>query len=353
MNVVRELGLDALLITSGTNRRYLTGFSAEDHAPDESSGVVLVTDDSTTLFTSPTNLSWATAEARPNVDVRPAAKRWIAAVAEQLITRNIRRLGFEDATTTFADYSALHEALPDVELVPLGERIDTLRRVKTSDELEALTKALNITDQAFGQANAEIRAGMTEMEVANIIRLALAEHGSEGEAFPTIVACGLNAAKPHHLPGHRAIADGEPIIIDMGACVDGYRGDLSRTVWVGQPSQQLVTMYRLVLEGQRAAIEAIRQGVAARGIDAAARAVFSDAGMDHAVLHSVGHGVGLRIHEAPSLSHVSTDTLETGNVITIEPGLYLADWGGVRIEDVLVVEPTGSRNLTGAAKQSP
>ncbi len=353
MQVIEELGLDAVLITSATNRRYLTGFSAEDHAPDESSGVVLVANDSTTLFTSPTNLPWAMAEAWPNVDVRPAAKRWIAAAVEHLRARDVRRLGFEDATTTFADYSALHEALPEVELVPVGDRIDSARRVKTPNELESLTQALRMTDEAFEQVIPRIRAGMTELALADAIRQALRELGSDGEAFPTIVASGPNAAKPHHSPGQRAIADGEPIIIDMGARVGGYRGDLTRTVWVGQPSQQLVTMYRLVLESQRAAIKAVRQGVEARVIDSSARAVFSEAGMDHGVLHSVGHGVGLRIHEAPSISQVSTDTLEAGNVITIEPGLYLAEWGGVRIEDVVLVEKNGALNLTAASKRSP
>lgn len=353
MQVIEELELDAVLITSGTNRRYLTGFSAEDHAPDESSGVVLVTGDSTTLFTSPTNLPWARAEVRPTVDVRPSAKRWIAAVGEHARACDIRRLGFEDATTTFADYSALHEKVPEVTLVPVGDRIDAARRVKTLDEVASLTKALRITDQAFEQVDREIRAGMTEIMVADAIRHALRELGSEGEAFPTIVASGPNAAKPHHAPGHRAIVAGEPIIIDMGAQVNGYRGDLTRTVWVGQPSQQVVTMYRLVLEAQRAAIAAIREGVEARAVDSAARTVFSEAGMDYGILHSVGHGVGLRIHESPSISQASTDTLEAGNVITIEPGLYLSEWGGIRIEDVVIVESVGSRNLTAASKRSP
>lgn len=353
MRVIEELGLDAVLITSGTNRRYLTGFSAEDHAPDESSGVVLITRDSTTLFTSPTNLPWARAEVRPTVDVRPSAKRWTAAVGEHVRANHFKRLGFEDATTTFADYSALRQDVPDVELVPVGGRVDAARRVKTGDEVASLTEALRITDQAFEQVNLEIRAGMTEIALADAIRRALRELGSEGEAFSTIVASGPNAAKPHHAPGPRMIADGEPVIIDMGARVNGYCGDLTRTIWVGQPSQQVVTMYRLVLEAQRAAIAAVREGVEGREVDSAARTVFSEAGMDHGVLHSVGHGIGLRIHEAPSLSQASTDTLEAGNVITIEPGLYLPDWGGVRIEDVVIVETNGSRNLTGASKRSP
>lgn len=350
MQVFDTLDVDAVLITSGTNRRHLTGFSAEDHAPDESSGVVLVTRDSGILFTSPTNLPWARAEARHDIDVRPAPKRWVGAVAQHVRDTEVRRLGFEDATTTFADYSALHDALPGVTLVPVGDGIDQARRVKTSKELASLSKSAQLTDLAFDRVSTHIRAGMTEIAVAEAVKQALRDLGSEGEAFPTIVASGPNAAKPHHVPGQRAILDGEPVIIDMGARVDGYCGDLTRTLWVGQPSQQLVTMYTIVLEAQRAAIDVVRDGIEARAVDSAARAVFSRANMDHGIVHSVGHGVGLRIHEAPSLSQVSTDTLAVGNVVTIEPGLYFPEWGGVRIEDVVVVEQEGARNLTTAPK---
>lgn len=353
MRAIDELGLDAALITSGTNRRYLTGFSAEDHAPDESAGVVLVTRTSTILFTSPTNMPWASAEARRNVEVRPAAKRWATAVSEYLRTAHAGRLGFEDATTTFADYTVLREALPEVSLVPLGDRIDRARRVKSPGELALLTESARITDLALQRVSSHIRAGMTEIEVSDAIRAVLRDFGSEGEAFPTIVASGPNAAKPHHSPGQRVIADGDPVIIDMGARVQGYCGDLTRTLWMGQPTRQLVTMYAIVLDAQRAAIEAVRHGVEASDVDSAARAVFSRANMDHAVVHSVGHGVGLRIHEAPSLSRTSTDTLETGDVVTIEPGLYVPEWGGVRIEDMVVVEQNGARILTNTPKPTP
>lgn len=353
MRVIDELGLDGVLITSGTNRRYLTGFSAEDHAPDESSGVVIVMRDRTTLFTSPTNLPWAKAEAHSHVDVQPAPRPWTAALADHLRQSGVNHLGFEDKTTTVADYASLHEAVPELALVPIGDRVDAMRRIKSPTEVRSLESALRITDDAFERVSELIRAGNTEIEVADAIRQALRELRSEGEAFPTIVASGPNAAKPHHAPGQRSIAEGEPIIIDMGARIDGYCGDLTRTVWTGRPSRRLGTMYRLVLEAQRAAIAAVRDGVEARAIDTAARAVFAEAGMEDAVLHSVGHGVGLRIHEAPSLSQTSRDVLQAGNVVTIEPGLYLPEWGGVRIEDVLLVERDGSRNLTRSPKLPP
>lgn len=353
MQVIDELGLDAVLITSGTNRRYLTGFSAEDHAPDESSGVVVLTRERTTLFTSPTNLPWAKAEVQSHVDVQPAPRPWTLALVDYLRRSQVNRLGFEDRTTTVADYTNLRDALPEVALVPLGDRMDAKRSVKSNEEVQSLESALKITDDAFKRVSEKIRPGMTEIEVADAIRQALRELGSDGEAFPTIVASGPNAAKPHHSPGQRSIADGEPVIIDMGGRVNGYCGDLTRTVWTGHPSSRLGTMYRLVLDAQLAAIAAVRQGVEARAIDTAARAVFASAGMEDAVLHSVGHGLGLRVHEAPSVSHSSPNVLVAGNVITIEPGLYIPDWGGVRIEDVLLVEQDGSRNLTRSSKLAP
>lgn len=352
MRLLDEHELDAVLITNGTNRRYLTGFTAEDHAPDESSGVVVVARDSTVLFTSPTNLPWASAEAHAGVSVLPATRPWTDGVATWARERTITRLGFEDATTTVAAFAALTGSLPGVELIPVGGGTDAPRRIKQPDELEALEVALGMTDRAFVRASERLREGMTEIDLADVIREALRNEGSDGEAFPTIVASGPNAAKPHHAPGDRRIAQGEPVIIDMGARHRGYCGDLTRTIWLGQPPPQLGTMYRLVLDAQAAAIAIVRAGIDAPVVDRTARDVFAAAGMAESFLHSVGHGLGLRVHEAPWLNQASSDILESGNVVTIEPGLYVPEWGGVRIEDVLLVEEHGARNLTGAPKRA-
>jgi Xaa-Pro aminopeptidase len=191
---------------------------------------------------------------------------------------------------------------------------------------------------------------MTERELADFIDQQFRDLGSDGQAFDTIVASGPNAARPHHAPGERRIAAGEPVIIDMGARVNGYCGDLTRTIWAGQPSDQLGTMYHLVADAQRAAFAAVKAGVEARAVDRAARNVFAEAGMDQFFVHSVGHAIGLRIHESPFLSQQADDVLRAGNVVTIEPGLYLPDWGGVRIEDVVLVTGEGYVNLTRAPK---
>jgi Xaa-Pro aminopeptidase len=191
---------------------------------------------------------------------------------------------------------------------------------------------------------------MTELDLARVIQDALREVGSDGEAFPVIVASGPNAARPHHAPGDRVIAEGEPVIIDMGARVEGYVGDLTRTIWAGQPDQQLGTMYRLVADAQQAAFSAISAGVSARDVDRTVREVFAGADLEDRFVHGLGHGIGLRIHESPFMGPASDDILAAGNVVTVEPGIYIPEWGGVRIEDVVLVEPNGHINLTGAPK---
>ena len=347
------LNVDAILITNGTNRHYLTGFSAVDHAPDELSATALVTKSGTVLFAPYTNLPWAQSEAFDGVDVLPVSGKWTSDVATFLKNAHCQRLGFEDATTTYAVYSELREALgDDVELIAIGDATDALRAVKDDDETELLRIALRMTDEAFVAAEKRIEAGMTEARAAEIVAEELRNAGSEGESFPTIVASGPNAAKPHHAPGDRVIEEGEPIIIDMGALHKGYAGDLTRTIWFGQPSEQLVTIYTVVKAAQEASLAAAGPGLTGVEFDATSRDVFSSHKLDHYFVHSLGHGLGLRVHEAPSASMRSQDTLEPGNVVTIEPGLYIPDWGGVRIEDVVLITSDGAENLTTAPKRS-
>lgn len=347
------LDLDAALITSGTNRRYLTGFTAEDHAPDELSATAVISVDGAVLFAPSTNLPWAEAEALPGVDVRSAERRWTDTIAEFVEVSGWSRFGFEDATTTVAVYNDLRQALGEnVELIPVGSATDQLRSVKDETEIELLTKALSLTDEAFVAAEKRIQAGMTEKQAAEIIADELRRAGSAGEAFPTIVASGPNAAKPHHSPGDRVIQEGEPVIIDMGALHYGYAGDLTRTIWFGQPSEQLVTIYRVVKAAHDVALATAAPGVTGVELDSAARQVFTEQNLDQFFVHSLGHGLGLRVHESPSASMHSQDTLVPGNVVTIEPGLYIPEWGGVRIEDVALITSDGARNLTRSRKRS-
>ena len=347
-----DMGVDAILVTNGTNRRYLTGFTGEDHAIDEPGGMALITSDGMLLLAPSTNLPWAEAEANDDTTVQDWGIPWTRTVAEIALEKGWKLLGFEEATTSVDTFIKLQEHLEEkVELIAIGKAVDALRAVKTEEEIGYLREALRMTDVAFEAAEARARTGMTEKELADIVAEELKNAGSEGESFPTIVASGPNAAKPHHSPGDRVIQEGEPIIIDMGALHNGYAGDLTRTIWFGEPSAELVTMYRNVQAAFDSAIKKAGPNITGVELDAAARDIFKEQGTDQYFVHSLGHGLGLRVHEAPSASFRSTDTLEPGNVVTIEPGLYVPGERGVRIEDVVLITEDGSENLTGAPKR--
>lgn len=351
MTFLDGLGIDALIVVGATNRRYFSGWSADDHASDRPSGVMLITQDEMLLFASPTNLPWARAEVLPGVTTVELEQSWPGTLAEEINARGFTVVGFEDEVTTVAHFRQLTDKIGDgVRLVPVADAIDRLRMIKTERELHLIRQALDLTDIAYGRAASHLQVGMSERQLAHFIDQQFRDLGSDGQAFDTIVASGPNAARPHHSPGSRSIQRGEPVIIDMGARVSGYCGDLTRTVWVGQSSARLGTMYHLVAEAQRAAFAAIRDGVDAQAVDRAARDVFAAAGMDQFFVHGLGHAIGLRIHESPFLGTQSREVLQAGQVITIEPGVYIPDWGGVRIEDVVAVEKDGYTNLTHASK---
>ena len=351
-SLLESADVDAILVTNGTNRRYLTGFTGEDHAIDEPGGMAIIGADGLLLFAPATNLPWAESEANDDTTVLDWGSPWTKTVAEYALEQGWKKLGFEEATTSVASYTELTRILNGVTvLVPVGKAVESLRAVKTEEEIALLREALRMTDVAFQAAEARAREGMTEKELADIVAEELKNAGSEGESFPTIVASGPNAAKPHHSPGDRVMRAGEPIIIDMGALHHGYAGDLTRTIWFGEPTAELVTMYRNVQAAFDSAVAKAGPNITGVELDAAARDVFTQQGTDQYFVHSLGHGLGLRVHEAPSASFRSSDTLAPGNVVTIEPGLYVPGEMGVRIEDVVLITEDGAENLTGAPKR--
>lgn len=344
--------LDAIVVTHPSNRFYLTGFTAEDHPPNESAGHVVVSLDRAVLVTSALEAERARRQAQGYEifhRIRGLAKADVA-VLEEI---GPRRVGFEDGAILYQDYRTLREELDDsIELVPVGTLVDDMRTIKDDQEIATIARAIQITDQALEKVVPTIQEGDTERDVAWRLDTAMRELGADGPAFATIVAAGTNAALPHHHPSDRAIRRGEPIVIDMGALVDGYCGDLTRTVWVGEPDQMLRTIYPIVLRALESAEATIRAGMTGREADAVARRVITDAGYGDSFPHSLGHGLGVRVHEAPALSERNESPLPAGSVVTIEPGIYLPEWGGVRIEDVGVVEEHGIRILTRAAKRT-
>jgi Xaa-Pro aminopeptidase len=279
--------------------------------------------------------------------VRPLAR----ADATLLQEMGAKRVGFEADAIIYEDYVTLSTELGDaVELVPVGEMINDLRAIKTPEEIEILERAIHITDEAFQKVAAGIKEGDTERQIALRLDVAMRELGASGSSFPTIVASGPNAARPHHEPSDRAIGAGEPIVIDMGAMVDGYCADLTRTVWVGEPDETIRAIYPVVLQALQETEAELRPGMSGREADGIAREVISGAGYGDYFPHGLGHGVGVRVHESPSMSPRTEAPLAPGHIVTIEPGIYLPGKGGVRIEDVAVIEEDGIRVLTRAPR---
>jgi len=345
--MLADQGLDAVIVSNPPNRSYLSGFFVDDHGPDESSGVLLVDRHRARFLTSVVNAPWAKAEVHPAVEVVDWGRPWPRKLGELLKDDGLRTVGVEENALTVAVFNGVREGLGDGgELRLIGEGVDLLRSRKDAAELEVMARAIRITDEVFDAVSREVRAGMTETQLAARLDQAMRDAGTAGPAFGTIVASGPHAARPHHDPTDRPFAAGEPIIIDMGASLGGYAADLTRTIWVGEPTEQLRSVYNVVLAANESAIAGIRAGMTGGEADALARAVIEAAGYGEAFTHSLGHGLGIKVHEAPSLRKTDEARLEPGQVVTIEPGIYRPGWGGVRIADDVLITESGRRVLT-------
>ncbi len=344
--VIAQQGLEALLVSKRENCRYLSGFSGEGH--------LLISPHQAVLATDFRYLEQAKKEA-PGFNITPIKgdlARWLPRLASE---SGWHKLGFEANTLTFATCSQLNEKLTDeqikLELIPTTKLVEDLRSVKEEGELELIIKAVGLTDAAFRRAKSGIRPGITEKQAAWEIEKSLREGGSDGLAFDVIVASGPNSALPHARPTERVIRPGEPVIIDMGAKLDGYCSDFTRTLCFEKATQTLVEIYNIVLKAQLTAIGEIRTGMKAAEVDRLAREVIEQAGHGDAFGHGLGHGVGLETHESPSLGPASPDLLADGMVFTLEPAIYLPGWGGVRIEDMVSLKEGRVRVLTGTEKE--
>ena len=276
-------------------------------------------------------------------------KNWLPALFNDL---KIKNMGFEGGDVTYDFHRQLRRILKNIKLISLNNFVEELRAVKEPEEITFIQKASELTDAAFEFVERNIKPGMTEKQLAWELEKAMRENGSESIPFNVIVGSGPNAALPHAKPTDRTINEGEPIVIDMGAKYHGYASDLTRTVCVGNPSEKYKEIYNIVFRAQQAAINKISQGITGKAADAIARKVIEKAGYGDAFGHSLGHGVGFAEHELPYLSPNSKEKLVDGMVFTIEPGIYLEGWGGVRIEDTAVMENGKVRLLTKARKQT-
>lgn len=340
---MRERQLPAMLITDPVNRYYLSGFRG-------SAGALLITSQVAFLLTDFRYIESASAQA-PDYEVLKVDGN-IAKMLPGLLERTgADRFGFESIHVTYATYQEWAKEVPEAALVPARAVVEKMRSVKTQEEIALIREAVRIADGAYEHLKQFIRPGMTEKEVAWELEVWMRTHGGEDIAFDNIVASGPNGAMPHAVPSDRAIQRGEPIVVDMGARVRGYHSDLTRTFCLAEGDDTFHSIYDIVLQAQEAAEKGLQPGMQASDGDALARDVIAAAGRGEQFGHSLGHGVGLAVHELPRLAATSEDVLEPGQVVTVEPGIYIPGWGGVRIEDMVLVTESGAEVLTQAPKE--
>jgi Xaa-Pro aminopeptidase len=335
IDLLRERLEEPLLVSNAVNVRYLTGF-------DSSNSALLVEPDRVRLFSDFRYA--AAARAVEGVEFVETKRSLFSSLAELLEGR----ISFEAEAVSYAGWETLSDG--GLELVPRRGQVEALRAVKDEAELESIRRAAAITSEAYARFAEDRFVGRSERELAWRLEDLFRELGAHGPAFETIVAGGANGARPHARPTDRELEAGETVVVDAGALVDGYRADCTRTFATGPLSEELRGAYAACLEGQVAGLQAVRAGVTGVDADAAARERIDAAGHGERFGHGLGHGVGLEVHEAPRLSRESSDTLAAGNVVTVEPGIYLDGLAGIRIEDLVVVGEEGPEVLTSFTK---
>lgn len=334
-----RLGIDGLLITNGQNRRYLTNFTG-------TYGVVLVSRDGAKLFTDFRYTTQAQEQAADFEIVFLSAKESVySEVARQAEAMGITKLGFEEENVTFALHRKYSEAI-SIPFIPTSGVIEGLRMIKTAEELTIIRKAAQIADAAFAHMTTFLRPGITELAVSNELEMFMRKEGASGSAFDIIVASGHRSALPHGVASGKLIEAGDMVTLDFGALYQGYRSDITRTVAVGAPDEQLKDIYEIVLEARNRAVAGIRPGITGKEADSFARDYITEKGYGERFGHGMGHGVGLDIHEEPFMSTRCTTVLQEGMILTVEPGIYIPELGGVRIEDDLVVTENGNEVFT-------
>jgi Xaa-Pro aminopeptidase len=342
--------VDALVVATPANVRYLTGFSGSAGQLVVTGRGALLTTDGRYRAQVGEQLSGAGTADAVEVLVGGADAQRSAALS-LLGTAGAARVGLEADTVSWSAQRRWADAMGDAVTVPTSGLVEQLRLVKDAGELELMQRAASIADRALADVVGMLGEGRTEREVALAIDTAMRRLGAEDRAFETIVAAGPNAAKPHARPTERVVSAGDPVVVDFGATVEGYRSDMTRTFCVGgSPRAELARMFDVVLGAQSAGVDAVRAGTATGSVDKVCRDRIAEAGWGPAFEHGTGHGVGLDVHEAPSVSPGATAILEPGIVVTVEPGVYIAGVGGVRIEDTVVVTDDGCRVLTRFTK---
>jgi Xaa-Pro aminopeptidase len=335
--------VDAILIGSTANRRWLSGFTG-------TAGWLLISEKSALLGTDSRYWGQASSQA-PDFNLEQFLGNQKEEWPGFLLRDNINRIGLETEKITLTQYAEFQD-IDGVEWVKLEDAVTPFRIAKNEEEIERIKTAAAITDQAMAQVHSIIKAGMSERELAWKLEVLMREAGADGMAFPIIVASGPNGAMAHHNPSDKAIMVGEAVIVDMGARVNGYNSDLTRTFFMGKgPDSRFSEIYDIVFKAHQTSIAGLKAGVTGENVDALARDVITNAGYGKEFGHSLGHGIGINVHERPRLSRLAIDeTVPAGAAVTIEPGIYIAGWGGIRIEDLLVVTSDGCEYVSHCEK---
>ncbi|HOJ76488.1 MAG TPA: Xaa-Pro peptidase family protein [Bacillota bacterium] len=340
--ILNDQQLDAVIITNPQNRRYYSGFTG-------SAGVLVVGLTKAYIVTDFRYWEQAGIEAVKFELIKQGQYVWTS-VFEVINAAAWKRIGFEAEDVTYRDYLQIAKLAQDVELVALTDEVKRGRWAKDTAEIETLAEGARITDLAWQQTISKIKPGVKERDLALEFDYQLRLNGAEGSAFTTIVASGYRSALPHGAASGKEIQAGDLVIIDGGALYQGYHADMTRTVVVGRATDEQKKIYQLVLDAQMRALSLLKSGLTGKEADAFARELITDAGYGANFGHGLGHSVGLEIHESPRLSPSEPNQIPLDSVVTVEPGIYLPNWGGVRIEDLVVVGETGVRNLTGSPK---
>ncbi|WP_117149450.1 M24 family metallopeptidase [Paraliobacillus zengyii] len=340
--VMKKDNLGALVITNSFNIRYMTGFTG-------TSGIALITE-SKALFITDFRYTQQAADEVPSFEIIEHKQGVIKEIANQVKTLGIKRIGFEKTDLTYEIFEEYQKEI-SAELVPTKGLVEKLRLIKTDDEIAILKEAAKIADAAFEHILTVIKPGVKEIDVSNELEFFMRKQGATSSSFDIIVASGYRSALPHGVASDKTIENGELVTLDFGALYKGYCSDITRTVAVGEVSDELHTIYDTVLQAQLKGVEGIKAGITAKEADALTRDYITEKGYGKYFGHSTGHGLGLEVHESPGLSFRSSEILEEGMVVTVEPGIYVPNVGGCRIEDDIIVTKDGNKRLNHSTKE--
>lgn len=337
--------VEALLLTGAANMRYVAGFTGEGYVYLSGNSAVVVTDSRYTIA--------ARAECEDFVVEEWNGKPYYEILKEYVKRDGIKKLGYEEEEMRVSEFHKLQKALPSqmVSFLPLEGQVTKWRQVKTPEEIEKIRRAEEIGDHAYARLLPEIQIGMTEKQVAARLEFYMKEEGADGLSFDTIAASGIHSAMPHAVPTDKKLEEGDFLTMDFGCLWDGYCSDMTRTIVLGRANERQREIYNTVLAAQQKALEGIRPGMKGCEVDSLARQVIKDAGYGACFGHSLGHSLGLYIHEKPCFAPKDETIIKPGMVITVEPGIYVENFGGVRIEDVVVITEDGCENLTHSPKE--